>query len=128
MSYNTNQKTIILNFLKNNKDKCFKLNEIYDFLKNDNKISFTTIYRYLNNLEKDNVVKKYTDNKEAMYQYVDTDKCRNHMHLKCIKCNNIIHLDCNEAIDLKNHIKEQHEFMLDTTIFGVCKECFKNEN
>lgn len=123
MTYNTKQKDIILNYLKENKDKCLTSNEIYDYLKKDNKIGLTTIYRFLNKLENENLIKKYNDKKEATYQYIDSDECKNHIHLKCMKCNCVIHLECNEATSLTKHIQDEHNFNIDSTIFGICKEC-----
>ena len=129
MSYNTKQKDIILNYLINNKDKCLTINEIYNSLiKNSNNIGLTTIYRFLNKLENENVIKKYTDKKEATYQYIANEECKNHIHLKCLKCNRIIHLECNDAVKLSNHIKDEHNFYIDSTIFGLCKECLNEKN
>ena len=128
MTYNTKQKDIILNYLIDNKDKCLTINEIYNYLRKNNKIGLTTIYRFLNKLESDNLIKKYTDKKEAMYQYINNDECKNHIHLKCIKCNQIIHLDCSEANHLSKHIFDEHKFLIDSTIFGVCKECLHEKN
>lgn len=127
MSYKTKQKDIILDYLIKNKNKCFKATEIYDYLKIDNDIGLTTVYRILNNLADSLIIKRYTDHKEAMYQYIDQEKCRNHLHLKCHKCNNIYHLDCNEAIELSKHIKNKHNFLIDSTILGMCWECLKDE-
>ena len=123
MTYNTKQKDIILNYLIDNKDKCLTSNEIYEYLKKDNKIGLTTIYRFLNKLESECLIKKYTDKKEATYQYINNDECKNHIHLKCIKCNSIIHLECDEANHLTKHIRDEHNFDIDSTIFGVCREC-----
>lgn len=128
MTYNTKQKDIILNFLIDSKDKCLTINNIYEYLKNDNKIGLTTIYRFLNKLEKDNIIKKYTNKKEATYQYINNDECKNHIHLKCLKCNNLIHLDCKDAVNLSKHIKDEHNFLIDSTIFGICKECLNEKN
>ena len=123
MTYNTKQKDIILNYLIENKDKCLTSNQIYEYLKKDNKIGLTTIYRFLNKLESENLIRKYTDKKSATYQYINNDECKNHIHLKCIKCNSIIHLECDEALNLSKHIKDEHNFNIDSTIFGICKEC-----
>ena len=74
MTYNTKQKDTILNYLKKNEDKCLTINEIYSALVKDNNIGLTTIYRFLNKLEEDNIIKKYTDKKEATYQYINNDE------------------------------------------------------
>lgn len=128
MSYKTKQKDIILKCLIENKDKCLKANDIYEVLKKDNNIGLTTIYRTLNNLSENGIIKKYIDDKEATYQYIDYEKCKNHLHLKCIKCHNIYHLDCNEAIELSKHIKNKHKFIIDSTILGICEECLSEKN
>ena len=128
MTYNTKQKDIIINYLIKNKDKCLTINQIYNYINKNNKIGLTTIYRFLNKLESESLIKKYTDKKEATYQYINNVECKNHIHLKCLKCNQIIHLDCNEAIKLSKHISDEHKFIIDSTIFGLCKECQNEKN
>ena len=67
---------------------------------------------------------------EASYQFIINDDCLKHIHLKCEKCQKIIHLDCHIINDFKNHIDDEHDFYVDntkTTIYGLCKECRKNE-
>ena len=128
MTYNTKQKDVILNYLIKNKDKCVTINDIYENIKKDHKLGLTTVYRFLNKLTEENIIKKYTDKKEATYQYIDNDECKNHLHLKCMKCNRIIHLDCHDALLLSKHIHDEHDFNIDSTIFGVCKECQNEKN
>ena len=129
MSYNTKQKQIILDYLKDNNDKCLTMKDIYEGVKN-NKIGVTTIYRYLNKLYEDGKINKFlNDNMEASYQYILNDECINHIHLKCQKCGKIIHLDCHIINDFKNHVDLEHDFSIDnskTTIYGLCKGC-RNE-
>jgi len=126
MSYNTKQKQIILDYLKDNKDKCLTINQIYDNL-HDNHIGLTTIYRFLNKLYDEGKINKFlSENKEASYQYLIDDNCMKHIHLKCINCGKIIHLDCHIINDFKDHINLEHGFSIDnskTSIYGLCKEC-----
>ncbi|MDD3241781.1 MAG: transcriptional repressor [Bacilli bacterium] len=128
MKYNTKQKEIILNYLKNNNKECITINEIYQKLNKE--VGKVTIYRYLEQLEKENIVNKYSlSNKESATYKFNGCLYNNHIHLMCFKCEKIIHIDCKE---LEEHIKKDHNFtpdMCKTTIYGICKECEnKGEN
>ena len=128
MKYNTKQKETIMNYLKNNSNECITINDIYLTL--NKKVGKVTIYRYLEQLEKDNIVNKYTfnNNEPATYKY-NTCTYNNHIHLMCCRCGEVSHIDCKE---LEEHIKSEHKFtpdMCKTTIYGICKNCInKGEN
>ncbi len=126
-NYNTNQRIILEKYLKNNEDKFISSNDILDFVKKEKyEIGLTTIYRFLNLLEKNNMVRIEIRNHTKYYQYI-SDKCNNHFHLKCKKCGKIIHLNCKEFEDVKVHILKEHKFQLDynTIIYGICCNCYK---
>ncbi|MDD3392523.1 MAG: transcriptional repressor [Bacilli bacterium] len=128
MKYKTKQKELILQFLKENKDKCLTVKEIKtNFDLKQIIIGQTTIYRYLSNLEEQGIISKYINNVDnsSSYQYI-TDDCHLHFHLKCIKCGKIIHLECLKLNDLEKHIIEKHDFKIDnfkTVIYGLCSKC-----
>lgn len=128
MSYNTKQRELIMECLKNNLDKCITVEQIEKYLIERNlKVGIVTIYRYLDKLNKEGLVNKYISEKgnQTSYQYLDNDHCNNHFHLKCTNCGKIIHLDCNE---INCHIKEEHNFDVDnskTIIYGKCINCKK---
>ena len=129
--YNTKQRERILKYLKENKDSNITADEIINYFKSTNdKIGKATVYRYLNNLVKENIVKKYmVENRNcSCYQYIEEQNCDSHYHLKCEKCNKIIHLECDEFKGVENHIAKEHDFELDsvkTVLYGICKECSK---
>lgn len=129
--YNTKQRERILEYLKENKDSNITADEIINYFKSTNdKIGKATVYRYLNNLVKENIVKKYmVENRNcSCYQYIEEQNCDSHYHLKCEKCNKIIHLECDEFKGVENHIAKEHDFELDsvkTVLYGICKECSK---
>ncbi len=133
-NYRTKQRLHILEFLKANTKKHITAEEIIEYFKNsDNPISKSTVYRYLDNLVEENIIRKYVTaerNDAACYQYIDdTDVCNTHYHLKCIYCGNLIHLNCEEIKNLQEHIYKEHKFMLDpckTVLYGTCSECLKN--
>lgn len=127
--YNTKQREKILSFLKENKDSNITAEQILMYFNSiGENIGKSTVYRFLNNLVKENVVKKYMleGRNCSCYQYVEQQNCDEHYHLKCEKCNKIIHLKCDEFKDVQNHIAKEHNFELDglkTVLYGVCKEC-----
>lgn len=131
--YNTKQREKILTFLKKNEDKNITAEEILSYFSNiGENIGKATVYRYLNNLVEENIVKKYLDENKncSCYQFINNQNCSEHYHLKCEKCNKIIHLECDEFKDIQKHIENQHEFELNsmkTVLYGICKKCSENQ-
>ena len=128
--YNTKQKQLILSCLNSNKNKVITVNEIQKYLESlGSGVGITTIYRYLDSLEKANMIRKISEDNIFKYQIIDSDKCQYHYHLKCNNCGKLIHLECNEIDDFNCHIVNEHGFKVDnnrTIIYGVCKECEVN--
>ena len=91
--------------------------------------SLTTIYRYLDRLEKDGTVIRYVSGQgsQAAYQYVEQGKgCCDHLHLQCVKCGRIYHLDCAFMKEISEHIEKDHGFELqcrNSVLYGICKDC-----
>ena len=125
-NYNTKQKELINNYIKNMND-LFSSKEIYEKMKNDNlNIGLTTIYRHLEDLEKNNVLKKIYKNGIAKYQYLESCECDNHFYLKCDKCGAIAHIDCDCINDCTNHVLNNHSFKVkndNIIITGLCNKC-----
>ena len=125
-TYNTKQKELILNIIKK-QQKEFTVKDIYNEL--NNKTGLTTVYRLIDRLVDDNIIKKTIgkDNK-TKYQYLEKCEEENHFYLKCNKCNIIQHVDCDCIKDLSNHILKNHEFNAEKEniiINGICKNCQK---
>ena len=121
--YETKQKDIIINCIKNHEE--FTINEIYEELKG--KVGLTTIYRKIDSLVEDNKVKKYIGKDNiTYYQYLCECDKDNHFYLKCDKCGNLEHVDCDCINELSEHINKNHEFEINKqniVINGVCKNC-----
>lgn len=129
MSYNTKQREIILNYLKEFKNDCITVEEIYNYLKEkNNEVGKVTIYRYLDKLNEEGIINKYIFEKgnKMTYRLIEEkDKCSPHLHMICTKCNKLFHLDCNE---IEKHISSEHNFKIDnckTVIYGLCKKCIE---
>ncbi len=130
LNYNTKQKVVILDYIKNTKNKHFTVDSLCEkMLKNGDAVGRTTVYRFAEALANDGVLRKYaaTHGQSVCYQYTgDQGDCNNHFHLKCEKCDRLIHLECDEMNELIHHIKSHHGFLLNplkTVIYGICEDC-----
>lgn len=123
--YNTRQRTVILNCLKNNGGHMTAA-QIADALHGSGeKAGLATIYRRLDKLVEAGLVRKYITDKVACYQYAQSS-CKNHFHLQCTKCGTLFHIDCSFLEALAPHITEHHGFRVDncrTVMYGICAQC-----
>lgn len=130
--YNTKQREKILNYLKEKREENVTADDILKFFHNNGEnIGKATVYRFLNNLEEENIIKRYMLDERncACYQFIDGKHCDEHYHLKCEKCNKIIHLECDEFRSIQSHILKEHNFELDgykTVLYGICNKCRAN--
>lgn len=132
-NYNTKQKERILSLLRENSSRHLAAGEISHYLQNQGTpVGIATIYRCLDVLTEEGIVRKYTiDNKTgACYQYIgEENKCKEHFHLKCVKCEKLFHVECDYLSELAGHILSHHGFYIDhtkTVLYGCCKDCSKN--
>ena len=128
--YATASRKKILDFLKENKNRTLTVLDIDAYLKEcDNEVNLTTIYRYLDKLEKEGTVMKYVAEKgsQATYQFVESGHhCEEHLHLQCVKCGRIIHLECNFMQEILEHVEKEHGFVMqckNSIVYGTCREC-----
>ncbi|MDE6182085.1 MAG: transcriptional repressor, partial [Eubacteriales bacterium] len=94
-------------------------------------VGTTTIYRYLETLVSEGLVKKYVLDgiSGACFQYVEEDEFENiHFHFKCNNCGELIHFECEELQKLYTHLLNEHQMNIDlckTIYYGTCKTCSK---
>lgn len=132
--YATVSRKKILDFLKQSSERTVTAAEISAYLKEqDSEVNITTIYRYLDKLEREGTVMKYLAEKgsQAGYQYVELGhRCEEHLHLKCMECGRIIHLECAFMEEIAEHIRRDHGFLLqckNSILYGTCRECRQRE-
>lgn len=132
-NYNTKQKERILNILIENSSVHTTAGHIAQCLQaQGTPVGIATIYRYLDQLADDGIIRKYTiDNKTgACYQYIGEKKeCKEHFHLKCVKCGRLFHVECEYLSSLDKHILSHHGFTVDhtkTVLYGYCDKCSEN--
>lgn len=130
--YKTRQRQLIFDFLVNNKDRHVNIDEIIEYTKSSGSpVGKTTAYRYIDELEREGIIRKYIIDKgiSACYQYIDDEEgCNDHFHLKCNVCGELYHLDCDFLKDIKEHLFSDHSFNIDsskTVFYGTCKKCMK---
>lgn len=132
-TYKTKQRELILRCLQEHKDEHLTAEDITQFLKADgNTVGKTTVYRHLDRLVNESVVRRYIaeDGKSACFQFSDGEECHRHFHLKCTVCNRLFHLECDYLDEVSEHIFAEHKFSIDNTktvFYGICEEC-NNDN
>lgn len=128
--YITKQRTQIIECLKKHKDKHITADELASLLSQEGEhVGRTTVYRTLDKLCRDGLLRRYELAGEncACYQYIDSaDNCSEHFHLKCESCGELIHLGCHRLGELSGHIEEEHAFKVNnakTVLYGTCAKC-----
>ncbi|MGX4601218.1 Fur family transcriptional regulator [Faecalimicrobium sp. JNUCC 81] len=128
--YKTKQREIILDYLKENKDRHVTIDDVFKYLEEQgNKVGRTTVYRYMEKLTNDDLLRKYyiEEGAGSCYQYIgDHEDCHQHFHMKCTECKELIHLECSYLEDVNNHILKEHNFIINnakTVFYGICNNC-----
>lgn len=125
----TEQKKVLLDYMKENKNKHITIKEIREGIKDE--IGLTTIYRIINSLIKKGTVTKIPlENKQGYcYTYNEkTDECHSneHYHLICEECNKLVHFESVEIEKLQKETSEKEDFVINKdriVFFGRCKDC-----
>lgn len=128
--YNTEQKRMIIEFLKTHSQQHFSVDEITSAVCKDG-AGKSTVYRQVSKLLEAGIIRRFeTKGKSSfVYQYADahTD-CDQHYHLKCVKCGRLIHMECSHLKEVEQHIVSEHNFFLghsDSVLYGQCVSCIE---
>jgi Fur family ferric uptake transcriptional regulator len=131
-NYSTQQGRLILDYLVSLGDEHVTVNQIVQhFRKQKIPIGQTTIYRHLEKLYDNGIIRRYSLSEgSACYQYIRNDKpCQEHFHLKCEICGELIHLECDLLDEIQKHVHKKHNFQINalkTVFYGTCDRCLKN--
>lgn len=131
-NYQTKQKMIIHNFLKEHSNDHMTAEFILSALKDENNpVSKATLYRFLDCMIASGEVRKYNiDNVTSSYQYVGESNNQSNYNLLCRTCGKVYHVNNDEINKLNNQIEKNSGFKIDqskTIFYGICKECQANE-
>ena len=132
--YKTKQREMILDYMIKNKNIHVTADMIINYFRlYGTPIGKTTVYRNLDKLVTENIVRKFTieDGVSACYQYApDGSRCMEHYHFKCSECGKLFHVHCDFMNEISEHVYKKHKFMIDsskTVFYGICEECRKKE-
>ncbi len=124
--YNTAQRKRLVDFLQSNSSESFTIEEIISGMGDDG-ISQSTAYRLMTKLVEDGLVHRTVkgNSRSFVYQYISSEKCEGHLHMKCTDCGKVFHLDSNTTAQIQNDIKSNTNFEIDshTVLLGKCKVC-----
>ena len=125
MTYNTEKRSELLGFLKNNTDAAFSLEEICSRLTKDGK-GKSTLYRQMAKLVEEGEVSRISvGSRKFVYQYMDKQRCAEHLHLKCLDCGRLLHLDSSTSASFEKNLLAAEGFSLDSgcILYGKCRSC-----
>lgn len=127
LSYSTKQRRLLLDYLSNHTDEKLSARQIAFALSHED-ISLSAVYRNLSALEKTGAIKRseVSNSREVFYQYIDSDHCKEHLHLSCNKCGKIFHMNAKDSNAFIKIIAENEMFAVDrarTVVYGICKNC-----
>lgn len=125
MIRNTIQRTVVYETVNNLKNHA-TADEIYSVINKEHpSISKGTVYRNLQRLCEEGLIKKRQIPGESdRFDHICTD----HYHGKCLKCGTVLDLDMEYIHDLQKFINKADEFEVlghDIVFSGICANCKK---
>ncbi len=127
--YKTRHKDEILAFLRENEGSHITAGEIHHrFHEQGISIGMTTIYRQLDKLVEEGIVRKYIvdPTSGACFEYSGEDGHGELIHCKCEKCGKLIHLQRQEVERAMRAVAGVSDFEMDaarTVFYGICGSC-----
>jgi Fur family ferric uptake transcriptional regulator len=127
---NTPARDLVYHLLQDNQpitlDKLFKL--VSNKTKGE-KISYSTVFRILEQFNKVHIVEKMTLETEStpLYQIVDQD--HHHHQLVCTSCKKIVAIEDCPLGKYEKKVASQHQFLINHhqfTLYGLCQNCQDN--
>ena len=126
MTYNTEKRTELLNYLKSCNGRAMTVDEICGTILKDGR-GRSTVYRLISRLVDEGSLRRISDGKtrRVTYQYIYSGSCAEHLHLKCKECGMLIHLDDVTSHILEKRIMKSEGFALDegALLYGICESC-----
>ena len=133
--YQTEQKKLLLAFLKAHSDRQFSAEELAQIFEGDEgapAMGKSTVYRLVVQMTEEGMLRRFpkTEGRGWLYQYHQAHDCKGHLHLKCTGCGALLHLECGMGSELLSHIESTHQFKVDNTasvLYGLCASCRKTQ-
>ncbi len=125
--YHTHQRQLLIDFLQSNPDKAYTIEEIIGHV-NADELSKSTVYRLMTKLVGDGLVHRSVkgNSRTFVYQFINSEKCEGHLHIKCTDCGKVYHLDSAVSSEIKNDVSSSgFEIDSHTVLLGKCGKCRK---
>lgn len=129
-NYKTKQREAILTYIKEMKGEHVTVQQVVDhFRARGVQIGVTTIYRYLEKLHEEGIVRKYVLDgvSGACFEYSgEAGICHDHFHFKCEMCGGLVHFHCHAVEEIQRHLCAEHGFQVNarkTIFYGRCQRC-----
>lgn len=134
--YRTQQREALLNYFCRHRGQAMSAQDLAQGILDDPTVTpkpgRSTVYRLVQKLADEGLIKRYMQENSRQFVYEMTDRdehCSEHLHLKCITCEKLIHLDKEETSRVRQDV-ERDGFQLDsrhTVLFGLCAHCRKEQ-
>lgn len=130
--YQTEQKRILLAYMKAHSDQAFTIEELCARMKEELALQSvpgkSTVYRLMPELVEEGLVKRFVkeNSRKFLYQMVCGEHCDSHLHMKCSVCGKLYHMEDEESEALLLQVMQKHHFQIDegkTVLFGQCESC-----
>ncbi|MBR5509993.1 MAG: transcriptional repressor [Lachnospiraceae bacterium] len=130
--YQTEQKKILLSYLKKHSDQAFTVEQLCEQMKQELDQNLipgkSTVYRVMPRLVEEGQVKRFVrgNSRQFLYQMICGDHCSRHLHMKCSVCGKLYHMEDEESEELLLQVMRKHRFQVDegkTILFGQCESC-----
>lgn len=130
MRYNTGKRDKILKLLCADSGASYSLEQICEMVL-DGTSGKSTVYRIVSELVADGCIRRICDTRtrRVTYQYMGSEECHNHLHLKCKGCGRLIHLDDEISRELEDSVRSVGGFSIDegALLLGTCHDCSGGE-
>ena len=130
MGYTTGKKEKIMRLMRDNHGVSYSLEHICELVL-DGDSGKSTVYRIVSELVADGCLRRICDERtrRVTYQYMGSEECHNHLHLKCKGCGRLIHLDDKISRELEDSVRSVGGFSIDegALLLGTCHDCSGGE-
>ena len=135
--YATEQKKILMDFLRTHREESFSVEAIVEGMRADNPSgtipATSTVYRLITKLVDEGEVRRFVKghSRQFLYQIVDREHCHSHLHLRCMDCGKLIHLNERVSDELLDTIRSSSNFSVneaETVLMGACSDCSRAKN
>lgn len=132
--YDTRHRRALLDYLGRHGDEDYSVAKLHRAMEKEGyTMGIATLYRQVKSLFDEGYLTLIQKGDEVEhFQYLqDPWECYDHYHLKCKICGRLYHLECSYLLALEEHMKLEHNFLIDRSdsmLYGKCSDCAGKED